>query len=125
MHAHEGDLHPLSQSTMRSGPCSHCCGAGYNEEAAVPQAPPVALTTSVALRDCALRYEPPGHGGASGSLTDAAPVAAALLIGSLDTHISPAAPVCVLQRLPKKAPACCMLVQLPDEVQCIACVCAA
>ncbi len=69
------------------------CAAGYGEEAAVPQAPPVALTKSIALRDCALRYEPPSADSASNSLTDTSPVAAALLIGSMGACIEPAAPV--------------------------------
>ena len=55
------------------------------------------LTSSIALRNCALRYEPPSHD--SGSLTDASPVAAALLIGSMDTRIEPAAPVSSMQKL--------------------------
>ena len=78
---------------------TECCAAGYGEEAAAPEALPVALTTSIALGDCALRYEPPMHDSASSSLTDASPVAAALLIGSMDTRIEPAAPVCPPQRL--------------------------
>ena len=71
--------------------------AGYGEESALPQAPPVALTSSIALRNCALRYEPPSHD--SNSLTDAAPVAAGLLIGSMDTRIEPAAPVSLMQHM--------------------------
>ena len=67
--------------------------AGYGEEIAEPQIPPVALTRAIALRDCALRYEPPPRGAASASLTDASPVAAALLIGCMDTRIEPADPV--------------------------------
>lgn len=67
--------------------------AGYGEEIAAPQVPPVALTRAIALRDCALRYEPPPRGAASASLTDASPVAAALLIGCMDICIEPANPV--------------------------------
>ena len=66
---------------------------GYGEEAPEPQAQPTALKTAVALRDCALRYEPPAVNGASSSLTDASPVAAALLVGSLDTCIESTYPV--------------------------------
>ncbi len=67
--------------------------AGYSEEVAAPQAPPVALTRAIGLRDCALRYEPPPRDAASASLTDASPVAAALLVGCMDTRIEPADPV--------------------------------
>ena len=67
--------------------------SGYGEEAPEPQAQPTALKTAVALRDCALRYEPPAGDGASSSLTDASPVAAALLVGSLDTRMESCCPV--------------------------------
>ena len=87
--------------------------AGYGDEAAAPQAPPVARTTSIALRDCALRYEPPSHNSASSSLTDASPVAAALLVGSMDTRIEPAAPVCLLQKPLNTSPAGCLKLHLP------------
>lgn len=71
--------------------------AGYAKEAAGPQAQQRALTTSIALRDCALRYEPKQADGAGGSLTDASPVAAAMLIGGMHTCMAPTAPVRHLQ----------------------------
>ena len=67
--------------------------SGYGEEPSEPQAQPIALKTAIALRDCALRYEPPAGDGASSSLTDTSPVAAALLVGSLDTCMESTCPV--------------------------------